>query len=326
MVQRSRYWCFTLNNPEEEPQTFLEHVQGVSHFKYCTFQLEIGEAGTPHFQGYLEFHQVKRLDWLKRHVSQRANFGVRRGTAEQAREYARKDDTRHDGPWEAGTWDPIKVGQRTDIQNGVEAVASGGLDRLVEQAPELFVKYHRGFSALATHYGGKRKRDYEQVTVKLSYGVPGCGKTRSVVEEWSENDLYVHEPGSPWFDGYTGQDCLLLDDFAGASSGIRLDKALVMLDKYKARLPVKGGHTYLVSTTIWVTTNIHPIYWYKWTGREVHYKALARRFDEVHIWEGNQRVLLGELAAKQFWDTDEMEPYGTTWGDITVPMPRADGY
>lgn len=326
-MSRCRYWVFTINNPEDTPLLFADKAQQATDFRYLVFQQEQGlENGVNHYQGYLEFNKTKRLQWLKNHIDDRAHWEPRRGTAEQAKDYATKAATRTDGPWEYGTWDPKVMGQRTDLQTGCTLVADGGIDSLVDEAPELFVKYNRGFTALATHFSSKRKRDFDGVKVCLSYGIPGCGKTRSVREEYNEADLYVHEPGSPWFDGYTGQSCLLLDDFAGSATGFRLDQTLILLDKYKARLPIKGGHTYLTADTVWVTTNIHPIYWFKWTGREVQYKALARRFDEVYIWEGHDRILLADHAVEQFWDTNEMEPYGTEWGDIKVPMPRVQDH
>lgn len=85
--------------------------------KYCIVQMEQGiEEQTPHLQGYVEFHKAKNLTWLKRNFSGTAHFESRKGTADQARDYCRKTDTRTDGPWEWGTWSPKTPGQRTDIQ------------------------------------------------------------------------------------------------------------------------------------------------------------------------------------------------------------------
>lgn len=191
------------------------------------------------------------------------------------------------------------------------------MSKLVDDNPAIFVKYHRGFYALAGEAVRKLKRDRDTVKVTLLFGLPGCGKTRFVLDR--HPDAYVHEPGSPWFDGYTGQDVLLLDDFAGSGSGYRLDKTLVLLDKYQPRLPIKGGHTYLLATHVYVTTNIHPRDWFKWEGRDVQWLALARRFDEVYVFEESTPVLLGDAEHEHFWGPD---PHGEKFGDLLVPMPR----
>jgi len=51
----SRRWCFTINNPtSEETHSFIttKLAQGKG-MRYCVFQLEEGEAGTPHYQGLI---------------------------------------------------------------------------------------------------------------------------------------------------------------------------------------------------------------------------------------------------------------------------------
>lgn len=52
-------WVFTVNNPEEQlsPQ-FWEDC------RLAAWQLEMGEEGTPHFQGYVEFNRRKRRAWI----------------------------------------------------------------------------------------------------------------------------------------------------------------------------------------------------------------------------------------------------------------------
>ena len=52
---QTRAWCFTLNNPvRDEPVPATEDPKqwGAS---YLVYQLEKGESGTPHYQGYLYF-------------------------------------------------------------------------------------------------------------------------------------------------------------------------------------------------------------------------------------------------------------------------------
>ena len=87
---------FTINNPEDEqiPRTW----EGVL---YCQWQVEVGESGTRHVQGYVAFKCNKRLSILKK-VHPTAHWERRKGTHNDARAYCSKEDTRVAGPWEIG--------------------------------------------------------------------------------------------------------------------------------------------------------------------------------------------------------------------------------
>lgn len=333
---RCRYWCATLNNPDLTSDEFSEKVQACSHFKYCVFQLERGESGTPHFQVYVEFTKPKRMQFLKRQICNGLHLEPRRGTAEQARDYCRKPDSRIGGPWELGQWDPSTAGQRNDILDGVRLVREGGLEALIREKAELYVRFSRGFDAL--HQRLQRRSRDDPPDVMLLIGNPGCGKTHYFYEREGFEQSYKHQPGSDWFDGYDGHPALLLDDFSGASSGFRLDQTLQFFDRYPLRLPVKGSFTHLVAKRIYITTNIHPYQWFKWRGRQLQYAALVRRFTHVFVFESDFiPVLLVPSMMQQFFygrphggpihgnTSVPFDPYhvpnpGDAFGDWRVPV------
>lgn len=90
--------CFTVNNPVDDldPSEWPD-------VRYCVWQKEVGEAGTPHFQGYVEFTKKKTITAMKRMAGlERAHFEKRMGTASQAAEYCQKEEGRLEGPWEYG--------------------------------------------------------------------------------------------------------------------------------------------------------------------------------------------------------------------------------
>lgn len=135
--------------------------------------------------------------------------------------------------------------------------------------------------------------------VHLYYGVPGSGKTLKAFVE--NDDMYRKMPGTLWFDGYDGQKVLLLDDFCGAASKMRLDYFLSLIDKFPFMVEVKGATTWLQATKIIVTSNIHPHHWWEWLNREVMYDALKRRFDKVFYFPTKTDVPQ-EVTAESFWD------------------------
>lgn len=117
-MAKSRNWIFTINNPEFN---FLP-LQFVNEDEFVVWQLETGECGTPHLQGYLEFKEPKRLAGMKK-LCQTAHWEVRNGSQQQAVDYCTKDDTRSDGPWCFG--DLKAQGQRTDLEDMRTMMKSG---------------------------------------------------------------------------------------------------------------------------------------------------------------------------------------------------------
>ena len=100
-------WVFTLNNPQpEENPSFWPS-------RYVVYQLERGEEGTPHYQGYIVFYSNKTLAAVKK-INPRAHWDLRRGTHDEARAYCTKEDTRIQPYVEKGV-PPITRGKRTDL-------------------------------------------------------------------------------------------------------------------------------------------------------------------------------------------------------------------
>lgn len=130
-------WCFTLNNPTKTVQEYYEPTA----MKYYVAQLEIGENGTNHVQGYLILHKKTRLAGMKKLIPA-AHWEPRKGTHDQARLYCMKDDTRVSDtlPWEGGI--KPKPGTRTDLNEFKEAVKRGcPFDTLIEEHSSIAMKY-----------------------------------------------------------------------------------------------------------------------------------------------------------------------------------------
>lgn len=323
-ISRSRYWVFTLNNPDASPDTFLAHCRTARQFRFVIFQEEEGENGTRHYQGngnpaffleigYLGLTNERDHQFVRRNYSDRAHWEPRRGSHQQAIGYVTKEDTRVAGPFSIGDIpEQADQGSRTDIAAAVDLLRKGGLKRVAQEAPDALVKYPRGFTLLAQFLPPPERT---LPTIKLYYGSTGCGKTRKAMDDAAEAGLaiYKHEPRSDWFDGYIDQPIFLLDEYSG---WWKLDYLLSFLDRYVHRVAIKGSHNYLQADTIIITTNIHPCQWYNYTNRLTQYEAISRRISEVRIWHPRESVLTGSELVR-FWS---IELGGPLVNDFIKPM------
>lgn len=139
---QARRWVFTLNNPEGELDREWPKL------RYASWQLERGEEGTLHWQGYVELNASVKLGGMKAWLP-RAHFEVARADRVTARAYTRKEDTRVDGPWEFGDFGSGGQGKRTDIELAAAHVDDHGLAGLAEAHPAAFIKYNRGLREYA---------------------------------------------------------------------------------------------------------------------------------------------------------------------------------
>lgn len=244
--------------------------------KYLVFQTEKGDNGTTHYQGYIELKKPMRVVALHKLVTKDVWFRERNGTRVQARNYCMKEDTRTDGPWEYGSWNGKETaqGQRSDLEELSAMIHAGATPYEIETAmPSTYYRYSNAVQRAQYLKAQQRPKGFREVEVVIVYGKPGLGKTKAAYD--LDPNLYSVPIGKDlWFDGYTGEDTILLDDFSGQ---MRLVDLLRVLDGHPVQVPVKGSFVYLHCTRIIITTNVHPDTWYDYTQRTDSLLALKRR-------------------------------------------------
>lgn len=96
-MSRYRNWCFTINNPSEEVIEKHERIVWRKRLKRYVCQLEAGESGTPHLQGYAKFRNALTMSALKALFGE-GHYEVSKGTDEDNYNYCSKEP-RIRGPW-----------------------------------------------------------------------------------------------------------------------------------------------------------------------------------------------------------------------------------
>ena len=85
----ARNWCFTLNNYTDSE---IDKILKTDHYNYIIFGKEVGDEGTIHLQGYIQFKKQMQLVSIKKiSVFERAHLEKARGTPKPNIDYCSKD-------------------------------------------------------------------------------------------------------------------------------------------------------------------------------------------------------------------------------------------
>lgn len=266
--KQGRDWCFTDYECSRIPELLKLECQ------YIIFQKEeCPETGKEHLQGFIQMKKRMTLAGMKKFMGSRVHFETRKGTAQQAADYCQKVESRVEGPWSAG--EMSSQGKSKNLLKIKKMIDDGA--ETVEVAEAEFPTWCRNHRAIESYRQMKAKKRAWPMENYCWWGDAGAGKTRAA---WAkEEDLYA-KPAGKWFDGYAGQEAVLLDDFTG---DMDLSLFLKVLDRYPLRVEVKGGTCSFLAKRIYVTSNLSPEEWYPKANATQH-AAIRRRFTEIKRW------------------------------------------
>lgn len=171
-----------------------------------------------------------------------------------------KDEGRVGGPYEYGQWTNGGQGSRTDVSALKSLIDSGGsLADVWDAEPLMFLKYSRSIQLALLLKSPQRSW---KTTVHVLVGPTGTGKSSFAALSASMNSStgVYYKPRGEWWDGYTNQESVILDDFYG---WVPYDELLRVLDRYPHRVPIKGGFVNFVAKHLYITINTDASKWYK---------------------------------------------------------------
>lgn len=300
-TKQSRYWCFTLNNPQQ--QLFLD---GNDQPSFAIWQYERGASGTHHFQGYVEYAAIRRRAQVARHIGGGCHLESRRGTQLEAISYCRKAESRVDGPWRLGAPTTDVQGANTGLKLFVQRLKDGEvLSQVAIEDGATYVRNCRGLAALADLFFSP---SFRSVSCYYLYGATGCGKSSLVYDAFGYANVYALADKDPvWFDGYRGQDVLLIDEYQGLP---REEALLRCLDGHPYSARYKGGFVNARWSVVVLCSNYDLFNNFT--------PELRRRFDRGGFFRlVGQRGGYGELAGKLITSLGKPEriPKGGLYGE-----------
>jgi len=105
------------------------------------------------------------------------------------------------------------------------------------------------------------------------WGATNTGKTHRAWEEAGVG-AYPKNSRTKFWDGYRGQEHVVIDEFTG---DVALTNLLTWLDKYPVIIETKGGSECFCAKRVWLTSNVDPRQWYAGTASAEQIEALMRR-------------------------------------------------
>lgn len=244
-----RYWFITWNNPPEDWKNAL-HSLGAN---WAIGQLEQGSEGTQHIQALLHFaERLNNSYWVGKKCWAKA---IPSDDVKRTIQYVTKEDTRVDGPYTFGkvpnhakSQGPPR-GRSRDWDKALDLLKEG---RIKEVEPAILIP-HVGNCQKVCHLF-KESTGTDAPRGIWIVGAPGTGKSYYARSTYSNAFIKAQ---NKWWDGYTGQGSVILDDLdkLGSCLGHYLK---IWLDQYACDGEVKGGTTPLNYTHFVITSNYWP--------------------------------------------------------------------
>lgn len=272
----ARAWMARISNPisKDIPARWAEHLE------FCTWQLEVGEEGTPHLQIYFvtKSNPSNKNGFTKKQVLERITgpgvwLGKRKGTHDQAVAYCNKRETRQDGHWTFGKWEETAGSSSAAAKGGAKnaskilAIKSAIDDGATEE--ELYeghfgemLRYGKAFDRYRLVKKNLR-RDWQTRSLVL-WGPPGTGKSmraKKIAEATFGNDVFYWDISGDrhFMDGYCGQRCVVINEFFGQ---LPINWLCKFLDRYPMQVETKGSAVPFAAEMVIFTSNEHPDDWY----------------------------------------------------------------
>lgn len=225
--ERSRGFCFTINNPSSFDEIDLEDL--VKQTQYTIIGYEKGESGTLHWQGYCYFSNKKSFEQIKA-ILPRAHIEKQRGSCTQAIDYCKKD-----GDWkEWGNRPSGGTNQTHKWKEIIQLAKQGRIEAIEDQYPAEYLRYYKMLLGL-------HKPEHPIILQTLEnewwFGDTGTGKSR---ELWERFPNHYQKPLNKWWDGYSGEEVVAIEEWSPKNE-VTASLLKIWADRYPFCAEVKGG-------------------------------------------------------------------------------------
>ena len=293
---QSRKWSLVINNPQEcglDHSAIVEILRKFSPAYFCMAD-EIATTGTYHTHIFLYSPSPIRFSTVKNRFPT-AHIDKTYGSAKENRDYIRKE-----GKWaetdkaetkvpdtflEWGDMPAEKEEKAPQMYKLIQEVRDGiSTANIIEGSPNLAFRVRDIDTLRQTLLSDRYASGNRKIEVWYIFGASGTGKTRGIYERHDAKDIcritnYRNGRGIS-FDGYTGQDVLVFEEF---HSQIPIEDMLNYLDIYPLSLPARYSDRVACYTRVYITSNLPLEKQYRnvqWDSLET-WRAFVRRIHKV---------------------------------------------
>jgi hypothetical protein len=286
---RGHLWCFTDFLEKNVVSGYSEHPD----IRAIAWAIEnCPKTDRLHNQGFIQVYEKLGIKQIQKLLDSKCHLECIRGSIKDNESYCSKSsDLKCIGEF-------VTKGERVDLQCFYELVKDNNDYQLLEMGyASEFIRNHNAIGKIRTILLKEeaKKLSWRKLNIVILLGKAGCGKSRYVRSK-SPGVFTVDCEQSFLFDGYEGENEILIDDFNGC---IKYNYLLRMLDGHPLPLNVKFGRSHAIYRTVYITTNVHPLHWYSKCRDN-----LKRRCPRLLLGNTNQE---NEFSiVENFWEDEEL--------------------
>lgn len=229
-------------------------------------------ANYHHWQIIMHLTKKRRLASIKKYFPERAHFDAVKCIDEALNYCAKDDETTCPGTRFSFGSHPFRRNCKRDWDEVYQCAKNGDLDDI---SADVLVRYYNNLKKIKTDFMTPPRR--ENVKGFVYWGLTGTGKTTRAFDE--APDAYFKIASNKWWDGYRGQESVILDEFTGQVS---VEHILRWINWAPCLVETKGGTIPLLATTFYFTSNVNPEDW--WDNINIEqYRAFKRRVVITHF-------------------------------------------
>jgi len=253
-------WCFTQNNIQE-------YFTNLDSIEFCQYQVE--SVTRVHIQGIVRLTKRCRLTFMKKLLPS-AHWEVCKNWS-RSLQYTSKIESRIFGPYQIGALtDQIQKNPKQNPSEVVDAIKKRRTEEVVGMYPNLW-RSVRSIECCRQVFSSPRKHATKGIVFS---GKSGTGKSKiaGLISAFVGDTAWL-STNLKWFDGYSGEDLVVFDEFRVIND---VSLLLRILDRYPLRVEVKGGFVQWKPHMCIFTTNLNRVQLYGMLD-ELTVAALDRR-------------------------------------------------
>jgi len=285
-VQSSRHRAFCFTSYSESAIIFNN-----TDMRYLLYAPETcPTTNRKHWQGYIVFKSAKTLSSASKHLG--CSVFIAKGNITHQLNYI-KGPYNEDGKtkpynpdWKEFGERP-KQGKRNDLDEIKDELLNDELtiNELILERPILYHQYGRTLDKIED-LKMRQKFRTKMTECIWYYGPTGVGKSHKAFENYHPDTHYVVPKDNGWWDKYTQQRIVILNDFRGE---ITYNELLQMIDKWPFDVKRRGREPMpFTSELVIITSSLPPekVYWHR--DEEDKIEQLLRRVKVIKLDEKNK--------------------------------------